>query len=100
MNTGKIVQVIGPVVDLTFDAENMPGLNNAINIKNAEKNIDLVVEVAQHIGNDTVRAVALSSTDGLSRGMEGVDTGGPVKVPVGKETLGRIFNLLGKPIDT
>lgn len=99
MNKGRIVQVIGPVVDLRFEPENLPGIYNAIRIKDEAKKIDLVTEVAQHIGNDTVRSVALSSTDGLVRGMEGIDTGEPIKVPVGKEVLGRIFNLLGEPID-
>ncbi len=99
MNTGKIVQVIGPVVDLAFSPDNLPGLNNAITIKDEANKIDLVVEVAQHVGNDTVRAVAMSSTDGLRRGMDGVDTGAPISVPVGKDVLGRIFNLLGEPID-
>lgn len=93
------MQVIGPVVDLRFEPENLPGIYNAIRIKDEEKKIDLVTEVAQHIGNDTVRSVALSSTDGLVRGMEGIDTGAPIKVPVGKDVLGRIFNLLGEPID-
>ncbi len=99
MNVGKVVQIIGPVVDLVFDAENIPGINNAIEIKDDEKDINVIVEVAQHIGNDTVRAVALSTTDGMVRGMQGVDTGGPITVPVGKKVLGRIFNLLGEPID-
>lgn len=99
MNVGRIVQVIGPVVDLKFDAENLPRINNAIKIKNETNNINLVTEVAQHIGNDTVRTVAMSTTDGLVRGMEGIDTGDPIKVPVGRQVLGRIFNLLGEPID-
>lgn len=99
MNIGKIVQIIGPVVDLAFDPEKLPGIYNAINIKDVEKKIDLVAEVAQHIGNDKVRTVALSSTDGLRRGMKGIDTGAPIMVPVGKAVLGRIFNLLGNPID-
>lgn len=99
MNVGKVVQIIGPVVDLVFDAENLPGIYNAIEIKDEKNNINVVAEVAQHIGNDTVRTIALSSTDGMTRGMKVVDTGGPIKVPVGRNVLGRIFNLLGKPID-
>jgi len=94
---GKIVQVIGPVVDIRFDEENLPELLNAIEIQNGDEK--LVVEVAQHIGDDIVRCVAMSSTDGLVRGMDAVDTGGPITVPVGRETLGRLFNVLGETID-
>ena len=96
-NVGKIVQVIGPVVDIRFSDENLPNLLNAIEIDNHGKR--LVVEVAQHIGDDTVRCVAMGSTDGLVRGMEAIDTRDSIKVPVGKETLGRLFNVLGEPID-
>lgn len=96
-NIGKIVQVIGPVVDLRFSEDNLPELLNAIEIdKDGEK---LVVEVAQHIGDDIVRCVAMGSTDGLVRGMKGVDTEAPITVPVGRETLGRLFNVLGETID-
>jgi F-type H+-transporting ATPase subunit beta len=96
-NIGKIVQVIGPVVDIRFDEDNLPELLNAIEIDmNGKK---LVVEVAQHTGDGTVRCVAMDSTDGLIRGMEAVNTGKSIAVPVGKETLGRLFNVLGKPID-
>jgi len=98
-NKGAIVQVIGPVVDVQFAPGNLPAIKNAINIKDEQKNISLVVEVAQHLGNDTARCVAMSSTDGLVRGMEVIDTGAPITVPVGKEVLGRVFNLLGEPID-
>ncbi len=98
-SVGHVVQVLGPVVDCRFPAEHLPEIYNAIDIKNKESNIDLVCEVAQHLGDDIVRTIALSSTDGLVRGMEAADTGGPIKVPVGKATLGRVFNLLGKPID-
>lgn len=94
---GKIVQVIGPVVDIRFNEENLPRLLNAIEIQNGENK--LVVEVAQHIGDDIVRCVSMSSTDGLVRGMEAVDTGKPISVPVGRETLGRLFNVLGENID-
>ncbi|NLW23197.1 MAG: F0F1 ATP synthase subunit beta [Tissierellia bacterium] len=96
-NIGKIVQIIGPVVDIRFDEENLPNLLNAIEINKEDGK--LVVEVAQHIGDDIVRCVAMDSTDGLVRGMEAVDTGGPITVPVGRETLGRLFNVLGEPID-
>jgi F-type H+/Na+-transporting ATPase subunit beta len=99
LNKGEVVQVIGPVVDVRFPPENLSPIRNAIRIKDEKRNIDLVAEVAQHIGNDTVRCVALASTDGLVRGMEVIDTGGPISVPVGPEVLGRIFNLLGEPID-
>lgn len=96
-NVGKIVQVIGPVVDIRFNDENLPKLLNAIKIDNhGEK---LIVEVAQHIGDDTVRCIAMGSTDGLVRGMEAMDTGDSIKVPVGRETLGRLFNVLGETID-
>ncbi|MBI5706880.1 MAG: F0F1 ATP synthase subunit beta [Armatimonadetes bacterium] len=97
--TGTIIQVMGPVVDCRFATETLPELYNAITIKDEKRGIDLVCEVAQHLGDDTVRTVALSTTDGLVRGMPAVDTGGPITVPVGDETLGRVFNLLGNPID-
>ena len=97
MNKGKIHQIIGPVLDLKFNPEEMPELLNAINIPFGDKIV--VAEVAQHIGDDVVRCVALSSTDGLRRGMEGEDTGNPISVPVGKEVLGRLFNVIGETID-
>ena len=96
-NIGTIVQVIGAVLDIRFTPENLPNLLNAIEIDNNGKR--LVVEVAQHIGDDLVRCIAMSSTDGLVRGMDAVDTGAPIKVPVGEQTLGRIFNLLGEAVD-
>ncbi|WP_195940794.1 F0F1 ATP synthase subunit beta [Romboutsia sp. 1001713B170131_170501_G6] len=97
-NVGKIVQVIGPVVDVKFDDEkSLPNLLNALEIKHGDKKI--VIEVAQHVGDDTVRCISMSSTDGLVRGMEVVDTGAAISVPVGDETLGRIFNVLGEPVD-
>ncbi|MFN3466461.1 MAG: F0F1 ATP synthase subunit beta [Candidatus Brocadiales bacterium] len=98
-NTGTIAQIIGPVVDIRFKPGSLPAIRNAIKIKDTQKGIDLVVEVAHHLGNDTVRCVALASTDGLVRGMKAEDTGRPIEVPVGKGVLGRIFNLLGEPID-
>ena len=97
-NIGKITQIVGAVLDIKFTDGELPQINNAINIyrKNGEK---LVVEVAQHLGDDTVRCIAMGTTDGLVRGMEAEDTGAPIMVPVGEETLGRIFNVLGEPID-
>ena len=96
-NIGKIVQIIGAVVDIRFPKDHLPKLLNAIEINNGSQK--LTVEVAQHIGDDVVRCIAMSTTDGLVRGMDAVDTGSPIKVPVGKETLGRVFNLLGEAID-
>ena len=96
-NIGKIIQVIGPVVDVRFDEGKLPKILNALDIQNGDKKV--VVEVFQHIGNNDARCIAMSSTDGLVRGMDAVDTGRARNVPVGKETLGRIFNVLGEPID-
>ena len=98
-NIGKIVQVIGPTVDCKFDAANLPNILNAIKIVDKEKDINLTVEVAMHVGDNVVRCVALASTDGLVRGMDALDTGTTISVPVGATSLGRIFNLLGDPID-
>ncbi|MCF7834397.1 MAG: F0F1 ATP synthase subunit beta [Candidatus Pacebacteria bacterium] len=95
--TGKIKRIIGPVIDVSFSEGNIPLIYDALIVKNGDK--DVVLEVEQHIGEDTVRAVAMDSTDGLARGMEVVSTGAPISVPVGKETLGRMFNVLGEPID-
>lgn len=94
---GTIHQIIGPVIDIKFAPEEMPELLNAITIQFEDRNI--VAEVAQHIGDDVVRCVALSSTDGLTRGMEATDSGAPISVPVGKEVLGRLFNVIGDTID-
>ena len=96
-NVGTIVTVIGAVLDIKFHPDHLPNLLNAIEVDNNGQK--LVVEVAQHIGDDIVRCIAMGSTDGLVRGMEAVDTGASIKVPVGKETLGRIFNLLGEAVD-
>ncbi len=96
---GKVAQVRGPVVDLRFPAGELPELLNAIRIQDEAKHIDLVVEVAQHLGDDLVRCVAMASTDGLVRGMVAEDTGAPISVPVGPQTLGRMFDVLGNPID-
>ncbi|MCQ2500240.1 MAG: F0F1 ATP synthase subunit beta [Lachnospiraceae bacterium] len=94
---GKIVQVTGPVLDIRFGHDELPALQSAIEIDN--KGALLIAEVAQQIGDNTVRCIAMSSTDGLVRGMDAVDTGAPISVPVGEECLGRVFNLLGQPID-
>ena len=96
-NIGRVVQVIGPVLDIRFPNGHLPNLLNAIEIEREDG--VLVCEVAQQLGDDVVRCIAMSSTDGMMRGMEAVDTGTGIKVPVGKETLGRVFNLLGKAID-
>ena len=96
--TGKIVQVIGPVIDIRFDPEHLPSINNAIKVK-IDDQTSMTAEVAQHIGDDVVRCIAMSSTDGLVRDMECTDTGAPIEVPVGDEVLGRMFNVLGEPID-
>jgi len=100
LKKGEVVQIIGPVVDVRFPPGNLTPIRNAIKIEDKKRNISLVAEVAQHIGNDTARCVALAPTDGLVRGMDVIDTGGPISVPVGPEVLGRIFNLLGEPLDT
>ncbi|AUM94071.1 F0F1 ATP synthase subunit beta [Clostridium botulinum] len=96
-NLGKVIQIIGPIIDIKFDSENLPDLFNALEINAGHKKV--IAEVEQHIGDDTVRAIAMESTEGLRRGMEVLDTGSPVSVPVGKEVLGRLFNVLGNPID-
>ena len=97
MKTGKIVQVLGPVVDVAFENGELPAIKDALEVQNGDKKC--VMEVAQHIGNDVVRCVMLSSSEGLSRDMEVVATGSGIKTPVGKETLGRLFNVLGEAID-
>ena len=97
MGKGIIHQIIGPVLDIKFEQDHLPELLNAIIIKVGER--EIVAEVAQHVGDDVVRCVALESTDGLTRGMEAVDTDGPINVPVGKEVLGRLFNVIGDTID-
>ena len=96
--TGKIIQVIGPVIDIRFAPEHLPSIRNAIKIKTSDGS-EMVCEVAQHVGDDVVRCIAMSSTDGLKRGMECTDTKNAIMVPVGDEVLGRMFNVLGEPID-
>ena len=97
-NRGKITQVVGAVLDIRFDEGKLPEINEAIRIPTRDGG-ELTVEVSQHLGDDTVRCIAMGSTDGLVRGMDAVATGAPISVPVGEKTLGRIFNVLGQPID-
>ncbi|MFQ5443905.1 MAG: F0F1 ATP synthase subunit beta [Nitrospinales bacterium] len=103
MSIGTVIQVIGPVVDIRFKDGELPALYNAIRIKKPDvkegERDNIIAEVAQHLGDDSVRAVAMQSTDGLVRGMEAEDTGDPIKVPVGEEVLGRILNVVGEPVD-
>ena len=94
---GHVVQVMGPVLDIRFPENRLPALNNAIRLDNRGE--PLIAEVAQQIGDNVVRCIAMSSTDGMVRGDQAVDTGGPITVPVGEKCLGRVFNLLGQPID-
>lgn len=99
MNIGKVLQVLGPVVDVEFMPHQLPGIYNALEIKVQDKNLDITLEVAQHLGNNTVRTVAMSSTDGLQRGIDVTDTGAAITIPVGPATLGRMVSVLGLPID-
>lgn len=104
MSKGRVVQVMGPVVDIEFEKGQLPDIYNAIKIKHeaqseGERDIDITVEASVHLGDSSVRCVAMSSTDGLVRGTEAVDTGAPISVPVGEGTLGRVFNVLGETID-
>ncbi len=101
MSLGKISQVVGPVVDVAFAAgDKLPEINNALVVyKNDQQKSKVVLEVALELGDGVVRTIAMESTDGLTRGMEVLDTGRPISVPVGKETLGRVFNVLGDTID-
>lgn len=96
-NIGKITRAVGPVVDVRFSEGQLPSLNTAIKVQNGDE--ELIIEVAQHMGDDTVRCIAMGSTDGLKRGLDAIDTGAPISVPVGQNTLGRMFNVLGKTID-
>jgi F-type H+-transporting ATPase subunit beta len=99
LKKGEVVQIIGPVVDVRFSPGELAPIRNALKIEDKKRNISVIAEVAQHIGNDTARCVALAPTDGMVRGVKVTDTGEPISVPVGKEVLGRIFNLLGEPLD-
>src|SRR5215210_6095363 len=100
-NIGRVVQVIGPVLDVEFEPEHLPEIYNALTLEDASGTIPvkLTAEVQQHIGQNQVRAVAMSTTDGVTRGMEVHDTGGPITAPVGEAPLGRILNVLGEPVD-
>ena len=106
MNAGKVVQIIGPAVDIEFEPGQLPNIYNAIKITSADQDaikssieMNITLEVAQHLGNNLVRTIAMSTTDGLVRGMKAVDTGGPISVPVGRSTLGRMINVIGESID-
>ncbi|MBN2302777.1 MAG: F0F1 ATP synthase subunit beta [Lentisphaerae bacterium] len=99
MADGRVIHVVGPVVDVEFYGDTLPALHNALQIENKEKGIHLILEVEEHIGDSAVRCIAMSSTQGLSRGLDVVNTGSPITVPVGEECLGRVMNLLGEPID-
>jgi F-type H+/Na+-transporting ATPase subunit beta len=101
-NIGRVVQVIGPVLDVEFESNHLPELYNALEVKGSAGDgfpIDVVAEVQQHIGRNQVRAVAMSSTDAVVRGMAVTDSGGPISVPVGEAALGRILNVIGQPVD-
>ncbi len=98
--TGTVTQIFGPVVDVRFPAGSLPSIYNALQVKEPARGIDLTLEVSQHLGNDVARCVAMSTTDGCRRGMTVVDTGAAISVPVGERTKGRLFNLLGQPLDT
>src|SRR5438477_9056351 len=97
-STGKVIQITGPVVDIEFPAGELPAILNAVEIDRGKQQ-PLTCEVQQHLGNNWVRSVAMTTTDGLARGVEVRDTGAPITVPVGEPTLGRVFDVLGKPID-
>ena len=97
MKTGKIIQVMGPVVDVEFEDEELPAIRDALEVQNGDKKC--IMEVAQHIGNNTVRCIMLAASEGLHRDMEVIATGSGIKTPVGEATLGRLFNVLGETID-
>src|ERR1051326_5331770 len=100
---GKVIQIVGPAVDIQFDEGHLPSIGNAVRVVDKKElgkvDIDVVVEVANHIGESQVRCIAMKPTDGMVRGMKAIDTGGAISVPVGRETLGRILNVLGEPVD-
>lgn len=99
MSSGRVVHVVGPVVDVEFYDDMLPALHNALQISGTGQNLNITLEVAEHLGNNCIRCIAMSSTRGLSRGVEVFDTGSPISIPVGEETLGRVLNLLGEPVD-
>jgi F-type H+/Na+-transporting ATPase subunit beta len=100
---GKVVQVIGPVIDVEFEQDHLPEIYNAVRVVSeggpGVEKIDVVAEVEQHLGENRVRAIAMKPTDGMTRGMSVIDTGAPISVPVGPNTLGRVLNVLGEPVD-
>ena len=96
MATGKIIQIIGPVIDAQFPSDQLPRINDAVSVKT--KDSEIIMEVEQYLGDGVVRCIAMSSTDGLSRGLPVIDKKEPISVPVGPGTLGRVFNILGEPI--
>src|SRR5690348_5254919 len=102
-NTGKVIQIAGPAVDVQFAESNLPPIYTAIRVTsegfNVPQPIDVILEVQQHLGEGRVRCVAMQATDGMVRGMKSIDLGGPISVPVGKETLGRVINVVGEPVD-
>jgi F-type H+-transporting ATPase subunit beta len=102
-NVGTVIQVIGPVIDVQFPEHHLPEIHNAVHITSegfeGPEKINIVAEVAQHLGEGRVRTVAMTATEGVVRGMKGVDLGGPIAVPVGRATLGRVMNVLGEPVD-
>ena len=98
-NIGYITQIIGPVLDVSFPPGKMPGIYNCLIVKGLDQEVSITCEVQQLLGNHCVRAISMSATEGLTRGMEVIDTGNPLTIPVGESTLGRIFNVLGKPVD-
>src|SRR5215470_19808939 len=102
-HVGKIVQIIGPVIDVEFEAGHLPDIYNALRVtadgQGGAGKIDVIAEVEQHLGENRVRAVAMKPTDGMQRGMDAVDLGEPISIPVGPETLGRVLNVLGEPVD-
>jgi F-type H+-transporting ATPase subunit beta len=97
--TGRVIQITGPVVDMEFPADHLPAIYNAVQVSREDGAV-ITCEVQQHLGNNWVRAVAMTTTDGLARGAAALDTGGPISVPVGEVTLGRVFDVLGEPIDS
>src|SRR5207253_4216077 len=102
-NIGKVIQISGPAVDVQFTEANMPPIYEALRVVsegfNVPEPIDVVLEVQQHLGEGRVRCVAMQATDGMVRGMKAIDLGGPISVPVGKGTLGRVINVIGEPVD-
>ncbi|MEO6221920.1 MAG: F0F1 ATP synthase subunit beta, partial [Vicinamibacterales bacterium] len=101
VKVGKVVQIIGPVIDIEFAGGALPAIYNAVRVtgESSGEQVDVIVEVEQHLGENRVRTVAMKATDGLQRGMTATDTGGPISVPVGPQTLGRVMNVLGEPVD-